>query len=74
MRRSLSGLVEFDLRDVRGAAVAMLGAAAVLPLLPGHAGLRLLVRALRAGECLGGLVVHERRLLPDGAGLRESTP
>jgi hypothetical protein len=40
-----------DLSDARGAAVAMLGAAAVLPLLPGHAGLPCPLRTLTGVPC-----------------------
>lgn len=40
-----------DLTDARGAAVAMLGAAAVLPLLPGHAGLPCPLRTLTGVPC-----------------------
>jgi len=40
-----------DLSDARGAAVAMLGAAAVLSLLPGHAGLPCPLRTLTGVPC-----------------------
>lgn len=43
--------MELDLPDLRGAAVAMLGAAAVLPLLPGHAGLPCPLRTLTGVPC-----------------------
>lgn len=51
MRRPLSGAVELDQHDVRGAALALLGAAAVLPLLPGHAGLPCPLRTLTGVPC-----------------------
>ena len=51
MRQPFSAATDFDLRDVRGAAVAMLGAAAVLPLLPGHAGLPCPLRTLTGVPC-----------------------
>jgi hypothetical protein len=40
-----------DVSDARGAAVAMLGAAAALPLLPGHAGLPCPLRTLTGVPC-----------------------
>jgi hypothetical protein len=40
-----------DLSDARGAAIAMLGAAALLPLLPGHAGLPCPLRTLTGVPC-----------------------
>jgi hypothetical protein len=51
MRGPLSGVVDLDLGDVRGAAIAMLGAAAVLPLLPDHAGLPCPLRTLTGVPC-----------------------
>jgi hypothetical protein len=51
MRRPLFGVVELDLRDVRGAAVALLGAAAVLPLMPDHGGLPCPLRTLTGVPC-----------------------
>lgn len=51
MRPSFSAATEFDLRDARGAAAAMLGAAAVLPFLPGHAGLPCPLRTLTGVPC-----------------------
>jgi hypothetical protein len=47
----LSASTSFDPSDSRGAAVAMLGAAAVLPLLPGHAGLPCPLRTLTGIPC-----------------------
>jgi hypothetical protein len=47
----LAASTSFDLSDTRGAAVAMLGAAALLPLLPGHAGLPCPLRALTGIPC-----------------------
>lgn len=44
-------MVEFDLRDVRGAAVAVLVAGPVLALLPGHAGLPCPLRTLTGVPC-----------------------
>jgi hypothetical protein len=41
----------FDLTDARGAAVALLGAAPVLALLPGHAGLPCPLRTLTGIPC-----------------------
>ena len=46
MRLRLAASTSFDPADTRGAALAMLGAAAVLPLLPGHAGLPCPLRTL----------------------------
>src|SRR5256885_12049298 len=43
--------VTFDLADTRGAAAAMLVAGAVLPLLPGHAGLPCPLRMLTGVPC-----------------------
>ena len=43
--------VTFDVTDARGAAVAMLGGAALLPLLPGHAGLPCPLRTLTGVPC-----------------------
>jgi hypothetical protein len=43
--------VTFDVTDVRGAAAALLGAAATLPLLPGHAGLPCPLRTLTGVPC-----------------------
>lgn len=51
MRRPLSAATEFDLGDVRGAAAAMLGLAAALPFLPGHAGLPCPLRTLTGVPC-----------------------
>jgi hypothetical protein len=66
--------VTFDVTDVRGAAVAMLGAAALLPLLPGHAGLPCPLRTLTGVPCpLCGMttsiehVVHGHPLAALGA-------
>lgn len=51
----MSGLgrrsVTFDVTDVRGAAAAMLGGAALLPVLPGHAGLPCPLRLLTGVPC-----------------------
>jgi hypothetical protein len=47
----LSASTSFDPSDTRGAAVAMLGAAALLPLLPGHAGLPCPLRTLTGVPC-----------------------
>jgi hypothetical protein len=43
--------VTFDVTDARGAAAALLGAAAVLPVLPGHAGLPCPLRTLTGVPC-----------------------
>ena len=43
--------VTFDVSDARGAAAAMLGAGAMLPLLPGHAGLPCPLRTLTGVPC-----------------------
>jgi Protein of unknown function (DUF2752) len=43
--------VTVDVSDARGAAAAMLGAGATLPLLPGHAGLPCPLRALTGVPC-----------------------
>ena len=43
--------VTFDVTDVRGAAAALLGGAALLPLLPGHAGLPCPLRTLTGVPC-----------------------
>ena len=43
--------VTFDLRDVRGAAFALLAAGATLPLVPGHAGLPCPLRTLTGVPC-----------------------
>ena len=43
--------VTFDVGDARGAAVAMLGGALLLPLLPGHAGLPCPLRTLTGVPC-----------------------
>jgi Protein of unknown function (DUF2752) len=47
----LSATTSFDLSDTRGAAVALLGGAALLPLLPGHAGLPCPLRTLTGVPC-----------------------
>jgi|SRR5215471_21825957 len=47
----LSASTTFDPSDTRGAAMAMLGLAAVLPLLPGHAGLPCPLRTLTGVPC-----------------------
>jgi hypothetical protein len=47
----LSASTTFDPSDTRGAAVAMLGLAALLPLLPGHAGLPCPLRTLTGVPC-----------------------
>lgn len=47
----LAASTSFDPTDSRGAAVAMLGAAALLPLLPGHAGLPCPLRTLTGIPC-----------------------
>ena len=49
--RLLTASTTFDLRDTRGAAVAMLGGAALLTLLPGHAGLPCPLRTLTGVPC-----------------------
>ena len=66
--------VTFDVSDARGAAAAMLGAAALLPLLPGHAGLPCPLRTLTGVPCpLCGMttsvehVVHGHPLAALGA-------
>ncbi len=51
MRVRLTASTSFDPADTRGAAVAMLGAAALLPLLPGHAGLPCPLRTLTGVPC-----------------------
>jgi len=51
VRARLSASTSFDPSDTRGAAVAMLGAAALLPLLPGHAGLPCPLRTLTGVPC-----------------------
>jgi hypothetical protein len=51
VRLRLSASTSFDPSDTRGAAVAMLGAAALLPLLPGHAGLPCPLRTLTGVPC-----------------------
>lgn len=51
MRVRLSASTSFDPSDTRGAAVAMLGATALLPLLPGHAGLPCPLRTLTGIPC-----------------------
>jgi len=43
--------MELDLTDVRGAAIAMLGAGPILALMPGHAGLPCPLRALTGVPC-----------------------
>jgi hypothetical protein len=43
--------VTFDLRDIRGAALALLVAGSTLPLLPGHAGLPCPLRTLTGVPC-----------------------
>src|SRR5438874_12841433 len=43
--------MEFDLTDARGAAFAVLGAAPILALLPGHAGLPCPLRTLTGVPC-----------------------
>jgi hypothetical protein len=43
--------VTFDVTDVRGAAAVLLGGAALLPLLPGHAGLPCPLRTLTGVPC-----------------------
>lgn len=43
--------MELDLTDARGAAIAMLGAAPILALLPGHAGLPCPLRTLTGVPC-----------------------
>src|SRR5436190_800458 len=43
--------MELDLTDARGAAIALLGAAPVLALLPGHAGLPCPLRTLTGVPC-----------------------
>jgi len=47
----LPASTSFDPSDTRGAAVALLGAAAMLPLLPGHAGLSCPLRTLTGVPC-----------------------
>lgn len=49
--RLLTPSTTFDLGDARGAAIAMLGAGAVLSLLPGHAGLPCPLRTLTGVPC-----------------------
>ena len=49
--RLLASSTTFDLRGARGAAVAMLGAGAVLSLVPGHAGLPCPLRTLTGVPC-----------------------
>ena len=49
--RILSASTTFDLTDARGAAIAMLGAGAVLSLVPGHAGLPCPLRTLTGVPC-----------------------
>jgi hypothetical protein len=51
VRVRLSASTSFDPADTRGAAVALLGAAALLPLLPGHAGLPCPLRTLTGIPC-----------------------
>ena len=51
MHVRLASSTTFDPSDSRGAAVAMLGAAALLPLLPGHAGLPCPLRTLTGIPC-----------------------
>jgi Protein of unknown function (DUF2752) len=51
VRLRLAASTSFDPADTRGAALAMLGAAAVLPLLPGHAGLPCPLRTLTGIPC-----------------------
>jgi hypothetical protein len=51
VRVNLAASTTFDPSDSRGAAVAMLGAAALLPLLPGHAGLPCPLRTLTGIPC-----------------------
>jgi uncharacterized protein DUF2752 len=43
--------VTFDLRDIRGAALALLAAGSTLPLLPGHGGLPCPLRTLTGIPC-----------------------
>jgi uncharacterized protein DUF2752 len=47
----LPASTSFDPSDTRGAAIALLGAAAMLPLLPGHAGLPCPLRTLTGVPC-----------------------
>ena len=66
--------VTFDVTDARGAAAALLGGAALLPLLPGHAGLPCPLRTVTGVPCpLCGMttsvehVVHGHPLAALGA-------
>ena len=51
MRLRLAASTSFDPADTRGAAVALLGAATLLSLLPGHAGLPCPLRTLTGIPC-----------------------
>jgi Protein of unknown function (DUF2752) len=51
MRARAAGPVTFDVTDLRGAAVVMLGGGVLLPLLPGHAGLPCPLRTLTGVPC-----------------------
>lgn len=51
MHVRLPASTSFDPSDTRGAAIALLGAAAMLPLLPGHAGLPCPLRTLTGVPC-----------------------